>query len=197
MTNKSSSLSPTLDVTIWSHFVVLLKSDLDAQQTDHSSCFSPTLGVTICTRFTVMNLVTLCCAINWYLDVQQTHLRFVEQKLMLISNFLCDKIHKIHCYKFGHTLLCYLSQTWMFNKLYRFDEQKLLLISNFRCDNMHKIHYNEFGHTVVQKSQTWMLNKSTSEAGSLKKSSCLAPALGVTKFTAARDLILVTLCCAT
>ena len=37
----------------------------------------------------------------------------------------------------------------------------------------------------------------TSEAGSLNKSSCLAPALGVTKFTAARDVILVTLCCAT
>jgi hypothetical protein len=42
--------------------------------------------------------------------------RFVQQKLILSSNFKCDKIHKIHCYEFGHTLLSYLSQTWMFNK---------------------------------------------------------------------------------
>jgi len=35
------------------------------------------------------------------------------------------------------------------------------------------------------------------EAGSWKESSCLAPALDVTKFTTARDTILVTLSCAT
>jgi hypothetical protein len=39
-----------------------------------------------------------------------------------------------------------------------------------------------------------MTNKLASEAGSLNKSSCLAPTLGVTKFTTARDMILVTLC---
>jgi len=35
------------------------------------------------------------------------------------------------------------------------------------------------------------------EAGSLNKSSCLAPALGVTKFISVMDMILVTLCYAT
>jgi hypothetical protein len=35
------------------------------------------------------------------------------------------------------------------------------------------------------------------EAGLLNKSSCLAPTLGVTKFTNVRDMNLVTLCCAT
>jgi hypothetical protein len=34
-----------------------------------------------------------------------------------------------------------------------------------------------------------------SEAGLLNKSTCLAAALGVTKLTIARDIILVTLCC--
>ncbi len=34
------------------------------------------------------------------------------------------------------------------------------------------------------------------EAGSFDKSSCLAPALGATKFATAKDMILVTLCCA-
>ncbi len=35
------------------------------------------------------------------------------------------------------------------------------------------------------------------EVGLLDKSSCLVPALGVTKFIIARVMILVTLCCAT
>jgi hypothetical protein len=35
------------------------------------------------------------------------------------------------------------------------------------------------------------------EAGLLNKSSCLAAALGVTNFVFVRDMILVTLCCAT
>jgi hypothetical protein len=35
------------------------------------------------------------------------------------------------------------------------------------------------------------------EAGLLNKSLCLARALGVTKFTNMRDMILVILCCAT
>jgi hypothetical protein len=48
-----------------------------------------------------------------------------------------------------------------------------------------------------------MFNKPTSglillaEAGLLNKSSCLAPTLGVTKFITVKDVILVTLCCAT
>jgi hypothetical protein len=42
--------------------------------------------------------------------------RFVEQKLKLSSNFRCDQNYKNERYDFGHTLLCYLSPTWMFNK---------------------------------------------------------------------------------
>jgi hypothetical protein len=34
----------------------------------------------------------------------------------------------------------------------------------------------------------------SSEAGLLNKSSCLAPALGVTKFIFAKDIVLITLC---
>ena len=41
--------------------------------------------------------------------------RFVEQKLVLSSSFRCDQSHICHCYDLGHTLLCYFSQTWMFN----------------------------------------------------------------------------------
>ncbi len=42
--------------------------------------------------------------------------RFVEQKLILSSNFRCYQIHSCQRYDFGHTLLCYLSLTWLFNK---------------------------------------------------------------------------------
>ena len=42
-----------------------------------------------------------------------------------------------------------------------------------------------------------LLIKRKAEAGLLNKSSCLAPALGVTKFILVGDMILVTLCCST
>ncbi len=42
--------------------------------------------------------------------------QFVEQKLMLSSSFRRDQIYKDERYDFGHTLLCYLSRTFMFNK---------------------------------------------------------------------------------
>jgi len=42
--------------------------------------------------------------------------RFVEQKFVLSYRFRFDLIHFCHRYHFGHTLLCYLSQTYMFNK---------------------------------------------------------------------------------
>ncbi len=41
---------------------------------------------------------------------------FVEQKLVLSCYFRCDQIYNSQIYEFGHTLLCYLSLTWMFNK---------------------------------------------------------------------------------
>jgi hypothetical protein len=40
-----------------------------------------------------------------------------------------------------------------------------------------------------------LLNRTASVAGLLNKGSCLARALGVTKFTNTRDMILVALCC--
>jgi hypothetical protein len=42
-----------------------------------------------------------------------------------------------------------------------------------------------------------LFNEPATEAGSLNKSSCSAPALGVTKFSVIKDIILVTLCCDT
>jgi hypothetical protein len=35
---------------------------------------------------------------------------------MLSSSFRCDQIHNRHRYHLGHTLLCYLSRTLMFNE---------------------------------------------------------------------------------
>ncbi len=50
-------------------------------------------------------------------------------------------------------------------------------------------------HSVVRLKSD--LDVQTTEAGLLNKSSCLAQALGVTKFIIVKDMILVTLCCAT
>ncbi len=41
---------------------------------------------------------------------------FVEQKLLLSLSFRRDQIYKRQRYDFGHTLLRYLSRTWVFNK---------------------------------------------------------------------------------
>ncbi len=49
--------------------------------------------------------------------------RFIEQMLMLSSSFKCDQIKKYEWYDFGHTLLSYLSQTWMFNMVGSFNIQ--------------------------------------------------------------------------
>ncbi len=43
----------------------------------------------------------------------------------------------------------------------------------------------------------WCSGALEAKAGLLNKSSCLAPALGVTKFIIVTDMVLVTLCCAT
>jgi hypothetical protein len=51
----------------------------------------------------------------------------------------------------------------------------------------------ELGHAKAGAKHDLLFNKLTSEAGSLNKSLCLAPAFGVTKFTGARDMISVTL----
>ncbi len=49
----------------------------------------------------------------------------------------------------------------------------------------------------ARAKQDILFNKPASKAGSLNKCSCLATALDVTKFTTARDMILVALCCPT
>jgi hypothetical protein len=67
--------------------------------------------------------------------------RFFEPKLMLSSNFRCDQIYKYELYDFGHTLLCYLSQTKMFNEPTSeagLLNKGLMLSSNFRCDQILK-----------------------------------------------------------
>ncbi len=50
--------------------------------------------------------------------------------------------------------------------------------------------------TPEAAAKLWV-NKSYSEAGSLNKSSRLAPTKGVNKFKNIKDIISVTLCCAT
>jgi hypothetical protein len=73
--NKSSFLAPALGVTnlqiqeicFWSHFVLLLKSDLDVRQTEAGllnkcSFVARALGVTKFIIITDMIWVTLCCA---------------------------------------------------------------------------------------------------------------------------------------
>jgi hypothetical protein len=49
---------------------------------------------------------------------------FVKHKLMLSFNFRWDQIHNSHQSEFGHTSLCSLSLTLMFNKL---DNDSMLL----------------------------------------------------------------------
>jgi hypothetical protein len=41
----------------------------------------------------------------------------VEQNLMLICSFRCDQDHNNQVYVLGHTLLCCLSPTYVFNKV--------------------------------------------------------------------------------
>ncbi len=56
------------------------------------------------------NLVTLLSSINALRG------RFVEQKLLISCSFRCDRIYSNHGDELGHTLLCCLSSTYMFNK---------------------------------------------------------------------------------
>ncbi len=54
--------------------------------------------------------------------------------------------------------------------------------SNFKCDQIYEYEIKNFGYTLLcYLSRTFMFNKPALEVGLLNKSSCLAPALGVTK----------------
>ncbi len=58
-----------------------------------------------------------------------------------------------------------------------------MLSSNLRCDQIQQCHRSSFGLTLLCYSGwSWMFNKPTAGTGSLNKSSCLAPTLGVTKY---------------
>ncbi len=84
---------------------------------------------------------------GWLECMKGTRGGFVEKKLVLNCSFRCGQIHNCHRYDLGHTLLCYLSRTGMFNKTVsekrlveyrgRFIEQKPMLSSSFRGDQIH------------------------------------------------------------
>jgi hypothetical protein len=71
-------------------------------------------------------------------------------------------------------------------------KQNLELTCGFRCDQIHYRHCLEFSHTVsLLKSD---LDFQQIVVGLLSKSTCLALALGVTKFITLLVMNLVTLC---
>ncbi len=65
----------------------------------------------------------------------------------------------------------------------------------FVCLILSRYQFWQFSQNLECLVWTWQYKES--EAGLLNKSSCLAPALGVTKFIIVINMILVTLCCAT
>ncbi len=118
------------------------------------------LGVTKFIIVTVMIWVTLCCA-TWL--VSWAWGQVFVQKFMHSSNSRCDQIYSNERYDFGHTLLCYSSQTWLFNKPIPeagLLNKGLMLSSCFRCDQIYKYDIYDFGHTLLcYLSRTWLFNK--------------------------------------
>ncbi len=95
-----------------------------------SLCLARALGVT---KFMPINVIFwshFVMQLKYNLDVLQTGFwgRFVKQKLVLCQSSRCYQIHCCHWYDFGHTLLSYLSPTWMFNQLASDAEANLLNI---------------------------------------------------------------------
>jgi hypothetical protein len=64
----------------------------------------------------VMNLATPKAAAKREHLFNKPEAGLLNKRLMLSSSFRCDQIHKYEINDFGHTLLCYLSRTKMFNK---------------------------------------------------------------------------------
>ncbi len=75
------------------------------------------IGVIFCKldRFIIVNKICKCSQTSEFTPLYSWG-PFVEQKLMLSSSFKCDQNYKYERYYFGHTLLCFLSPTSMFNK---------------------------------------------------------------------------------
>jgi hypothetical protein len=129
------------------------------------------------------------------LDVQQTHLRgwFGEQKLMLSSSLMYKQIEKCLRYDFGHTFLQHLSWTWMFNKPTL--GAGLLVCKSLclaRALGMTKL-TNTIDILLVKfccLPLSFLDVQQTHLRGLANKSSCLSPALGVTKFIIGRYMIL-------
>jgi hypothetical protein len=74
---------------------------------------------------------------------------------------------------------------------------KLDLGSITKCDQFHKMIAVILITPQAAAKCELLFKKLTYEAGLLNNSSCLAPALGVAKFSKYGDMIGVTLCCAT
>ncbi len=99
---------------------------------------------------------------HWKLELGMS---ICSTKWLWGSSFRCEQIHKCQRCDFGHTLLCYLSPTWMFNKpmikhistVFKIDwsdwgqfvEQKLMLNSNFRCYKIYNCQRYDLGHTLL------------------------------------------------
>ncbi len=99
----------------WTHFVVLLKSDLDVQPTQLRGQFiEPKLMLSFSFRygqFHKCQRYEFNHTLPWYLSLTKMFNRG------LTSSFRCDQIHKSQTYDFNHGLPWYLSLTYMFNKL--------------------------------------------------------------------------------
>ncbi len=153
-------------------------------------CLATTLVVVKFTIVTDMIWVTL----KSDLHVWQTHLKgqFVEQKVVLSSNFRCGQIYN------GQNIIwvtlksdLHVRQTHLRGQ---FVEQKVVLSCSFKCDRIHNNHCHESSPTLsCCVCQTYMFDKPTLEAGLLNKRWYLAPTLGVAKFIMVTDMIWVTL----
>ncbi len=75
-----------------------------------------------------MNLVTPKAGAQHELLFNKPEAGLLNIRLMLSSSFRWDQIYKNEIYNFGHTLLCYLSRTQMFNEPDSATEVGLLII---------------------------------------------------------------------
>ncbi len=115
---------------------------------------------------------------------------------MLSCSFTCGQINNCQSYEFGYNVVLLMSnldaqQTHLRGQFF----EKMFILG---CGQINNCHSCESGHTLLcYLCHTQMLNKPTSDASLLNKSSCLVAALGVAKLIAIIYLNLVTLCCAT
>ena len=89
-------------------FEILSKNDI--QHNDSVSKIPFVLSVVM------LSVIMLRVVPPSFANVHEPWGRFVKRRLVLSSSFRSDQIYKYERYDFGHTLLCYLSRTWMFNK---------------------------------------------------------------------------------